>query len=296
MDWDRLRIFYEAAATGNFTNAAIVLDLCQSAVSRQVRALERDLRVQLFRRHARGLTLTEAGESLYRTACEIAACLSEAETVLQDTCATPRGPLVVSTTIGFGTYWLAPRLAEFHEAFPDIKLTLLLDGGESDLTMRDADIAIRLGPPQRMDWVQRRLFTQSAHLYASPGYLRQYGVPLCPSDLDNHRLITYRAHGKSVDGQSEWVLDAGAAPNRKRQPILQLDNIAGALAAVEGGLGVAAFPPFAVSEGMRLTRIMPDHAAPDAVGYFVYPSEARCSKRMSVFRDFVLRKLSDQPG
>jgi DNA-binding transcriptional LysR family regulator len=121
-------------------------------------------------------------------------------------------------------------------------------------------------------------------------------MPHRPSDLDDHRLITYGAHGKTADRQSEWLLEAGSSANRRRQPILQLDNIVGALAAVEGGLGIGVFPPFAVPAASRLIRIMPDQAAPDAIGYFVYPSEARRSKRMSVFRDFILQKLSDEAG
>ena len=119
MDWDKLRIFHAAAEAGSFTHAGDALHMSQSAVSRQVSALERDLKVVLFHRHARGLVLTEQGELLHRATSDVISKLQTAETLLSDTTSKPTGELRVTAPIGFGTMWLTQRLPEFHELYPE---------------------------------------------------------------------------------------------------------------------------------------------------------------------------------
>ena len=111
MDWDKLRIFHAAAEAGSFTHAGDTLRMSQSAVSRQVSALEKDLRVALFHRHARGLVLTEQGDMLYRTASEILSKLATAETLLTDATTKPAGDLRVTAPTGLGTVWITNNSA-----------------------------------------------------------------------------------------------------------------------------------------------------------------------------------------
>src|SRR5690348_5913836 len=122
MDWDKLKVFHAAAEAGSFTHAGERLGLSQSAVSRQVSALEGELSVSLFHRHARGLILTEQGELLYRTAHEVFMKLEAARTKLTDSRERPNGELKVSTTPGIGVHWLTPRLGEFLDLYPDIHI------------------------------------------------------------------------------------------------------------------------------------------------------------------------------
>ena len=110
MDWDKLRIFHAAAEAGSFTHAGEALSISQSAVSRHISALERDLNVPLFHRHARGLVLTEQGELLYRTAQEVFSKLATTQILLADSRGKPSGELKVTTTRALGTGWLTPRL------------------------------------------------------------------------------------------------------------------------------------------------------------------------------------------
>ena len=173
MDWDKLRIFHAVADAGSFTHAGHELGLSQSAVSRQISALEEALNVPLFHRHARGLILTEQGEMLYRTAHEVFTKLTAAQTRLMDSKEKPSGELRITTTVGLGSVWLTPRLREFSEIYPEIAVTLLLDDRELDLSMREADVAIRLRRPTQPDLIQRKLFTVHHHLYASAEYLRR---------------------------------------------------------------------------------------------------------------------------
>ncbi len=150
-----------------FTHAGHELSLSQSAVSRQISALEAELSVTLFHRHARGLILTEQGEMLYRTAHDVFTKLATARTRLTDSRDKPTGDLRVSTTVGLGTIWLTPRLQEFIELYPQIRVELLLTDEELDLGMREADVAIRLRRPIQPDLIQRKLFTVHNHAYAS---------------------------------------------------------------------------------------------------------------------------------
>ena len=130
MDWDKLRIFYAVAEAGSFTHAGEALNLSQSAISRQISALEDSLKVTLFHRHARGLILTEQGEVLHSTARDVFGKLAMTEAMLTESKVRPRGALKVTTTFAFGVKWLTPRLGEFLDLYPDIQLTLLIDDRE----------------------------------------------------------------------------------------------------------------------------------------------------------------------
>ena len=142
MDWDKLRIFQAAADAGSFTHAGETLGLSQSAVSRQVGALETDIGAPLFHRHARGLILTEQGEMLLGVVRDVVLKLDAVRSRLIDSREKPNGDLKVTTTLGLGANWLAPRLGEFVELYPEVKLQLLLSDEDLDLAMREADVAL----------------------------------------------------------------------------------------------------------------------------------------------------------
>ena len=177
MDWDKLRVFHAVAEAGSFTHAGDTLNLSQSAVSRQISALEEALQVPLFHRHARGLILTEQGETLNRTVREVFAKLAMTEALLTESKEKPAGRLKVTTTVGFGALLAGAAAARFLEAYPDVSVTLLLDDIDLDLAMREADVAIRMHPPKQPDLVQRHLLTMDWVVCASPDYLKRHGVP-----------------------------------------------------------------------------------------------------------------------
>src|ERR1700757_5080455 len=173
IDWDKLRVFHAVAEAGSFTHAGDTLNLSQSAVSRQISALEEALQVPLFHRHARGLILTEQGEALNRTVREVFAKLAMTEALLTESREKPAGRLKVTTTVGFGSSWLAERLQAFLEAYPDVSISLLLEDSDLDLAMREADVAIRMHPPKQPDLVQLHLMTIEYQVCASPEYLKR---------------------------------------------------------------------------------------------------------------------------
>ncbi len=293
MDWDKLRVFHAVAEAGSFTHAGEVLNLSQSAVSRQIGALEESLKVPLFHRHARGLILTEQGELLYDTARDVVHKLAMAEAMLSESKDRPRGPLTVTTTVAFGSAWLTPRMREFLELYPEIDLTLLLDDAELDLGMREADVAIRMSPPRQADLIQRPLLTMSAHVYASRDYVQRHGAPERAEDLDNHRIVVYGDTSHLPVPHVNWLLEAGASPERPRRPALRVNNIYGIYRAVRSGVGVAALPPYMVPSDTPIVRVLPELAGPPVQAYFVYPEELRHSKRIAVLRDFLVRHVAE---
>ncbi len=191
MDWDKLRIFHAVAEAGSFTHAGEALNLSQSAVSRQISALEESLNISLFHRHARGLILTEQGELLYRTAHEIFAKLAMTEAQLTESKDRPKGQLKVTATVALGSTWLTPRMSEFIELYPDVSVDLVLQDRELDLSMREADVAIRMAPPRQPELIQRHLLTVHMHIFAAPSYIKKHGMPQTAEDLDDHKIIVY---------------------------------------------------------------------------------------------------------
>jgi len=292
LDWDKLRIFRAVADAGSFTHAGHELGLSQSAVSRQISALEDALKVPLFHRHARGLILTEQGELLYRTAHEVFTKLNAAQTRLMDSKEKPSGELRITTTVGLGSVWLTPRLREFCELYPDIHVALLLEDRELDLSMREADVAIRLRRPTQPDLIQRKLFTVHQHLYASIDYVKKYGIPKSVEDLDKHKILTFgQAPGYLTN--VNWLETLGRPEDEPRNVTLRVNNLYGLRRAVQSGIGIAFLGDYIVAADSSLVQIDLPVETPEFDTYFVYPEELKDTKRVTVFRDFLVAKARE---
>ncbi|MFX4224087.1 MAG: LysR family transcriptional regulator [Thalassobaculum sp.] len=292
MDWDKLRVFHAVAEAGSFTHAGETLNLSQSAVSRQISALEESLKLPLFHRHARGLILTEQGEVLYQTARDVFAKLATTEALLSEGKDSPKGPLRLTTTVALGSNWLAPRLAAFLDLYPEIGLSVILNDSELDLSMRQADVAIRLTPPRQPDLIQRHLKTIKFHLYAAPDYLTKYGLPKTPADLASHRLVIYGETAHPPFPNVNWLLDTAAGHRGRHVNVVRLNNYFAIYRAVQTGLGIAALPDYMAREDVSLIRVIPDLEGPQVPTYFVYPEELRHSKRIMVLRDFLIQEVA----
>jgi DNA-binding transcriptional LysR family regulator len=293
MDWDKLKVFHAAAEAGSFTHAGEQLGLSQSAVSRQVSALESELNVSLFHRHARGLILTEQGEVLHHTAHEVFMKLEAARAKLTDSRERPNGELTVTTTPGIGIHWLTPRLGEFLDLYPDIRVTLITTEEELDLAMREADVAIRLRLPTQPDLIQRKLFSLHFHACASPEYLKRFGTPRSVEELDKHRIVVLGGRAPPWLLQSgNWLLKTGVdGPTTPRKPWLAINNVLGVLRACQRGIGIAMLPDYLVERDDGLVQLFGDTDGPVAYdAFFVYPEELKSVARVQVFRDFLVSK------
>jgi DNA-binding transcriptional LysR family regulator len=291
MDWDKLRVFQAAADAGSFTRAGETLGLSQSAISRQVGALEQDLGAPLFHRHARGLILTEQGEMLLGAVQDVVLKLDAVRSRLIDSREKPNGELRVTTTLGLGANWLSPRLGEFLELYPEVRLQLLLTDEDLDLGMREADFALRLREPSQPDLIRRRLFTVHFHAYASADYLKRYGQPRSIADLDAHRLLAFRSSTAShllYDLNS--LLTLGRDARNPRTPHLAANNLGAITRGVENGVGIAVLPDYCVTSESGVVRLLPQADMPEMECFLVYPEEMKNVARVQAFRDFLVSK------
>jgi DNA-binding transcriptional LysR family regulator len=290
VDWDKLRIFHAVAEAGSFTHAGDVLNLSQSAVSRQISALEEVLQVPLFHRHARGLILTEQGETLNQTVREVFSKLEMTQTLLTESKEKAAGRLRVTTTTGFGSCWLMPRLHRFMAQNSDISITLILEDNDLDLGMREADVAVRMHAPRQPDLIQRHLADFPLSVFASPRYIEQFGQPTSLEDLSSHNLVAFGGYHPPVP-HVNWLLEAGMPDGARRTARLEVNSMVAMADAISAGLGIGSVPGYAVAEYPELIKVLPNVEPPKVEAFFVYPEELRSSKRVAVFRDFLTSEL-----
>ena len=288
MDWDKLRIFHAVADAGSLTHAGDVLHLSQSAVSRQIRALEESLGTTLFHRHARGLILTEQGELLFEATSSMSRKLDSASARIRDSEENVFGELKVTATVGFGTLWLAPRLVKLYEKYPDLRIDLLLEERVLDLPMREADVAIRMKEPSQSDLIRRRLLNIRMRLYASPDYIAAHGAPESLADLSNHRLICQKPDQPQVAAGARLVQEL---MSQNVGSTLTVNNYFGVLQAVLASLGIGVLPDYLTADHPNLIRVFPDTESGEVPVFLAYPEEMRQTRRVAVFRDFVLEEI-----
>lgn len=291
MDWDKLKIFHAVTQAGSFTKAAEVLNLSQSAISRQIQSLEYELKTTLYERHARGLSLTENGEILYKTANEVISKIKDVESDLMDKKDKPSGKIVVTTVVGFGGIWLTPRIQEFMEKNPNIEVELIVTDQELDLSTREADIAIWMRQPKQLNYIQKKIIDINYHIYGSSKYLEKHGVPRTVKDLDKHKLITYGRGTPSPLSQKEWILKLGT--KTKRKSVMKVNNIYALLLAVDSGVGLAALPDYMVTGRSGLVKVLGDTSGPKYEAHFVYPQSLKNVARVQAFRDFIFSKVNE---
>ena len=293
MDWDKLKIFHAVAQAGSFTEASGTLNLSQSAISRQIQSLELTLKTSLFERHARGLSLTEDGEILFKTANEVIIHLKAVETSLMEKKDKPSGKLIVTTVVGFGSIWLTPRIKEFMDKYPEMEVEVIVTDKELDLSTREADVAIWMRQPTQLSYIQKKLIDINYHIYGSPKYLEENGYPNTVKDLDKHKFIVYGKGTPSPLSQTDWILKVGKKDSSKRKSVMRVNNIYSLLLAVESGVGLAALPYYMVQEKSSLVKVLPNIDGPKYEAHFVYPQSLKNVARIKSFRDFIFDKVNE---
>ena len=293
MDWDKLKIFHAVAEAGSFTSATVILNLSQSAISRQIQSLEDDLNVKLFERHARGLTLTQHGEYVYKTAHEVISKLKEVETSLGDQKNKPTGKITITTVRSFGTHWLTPRIQEFMQLHPEMEVELIFDDKELDLSTRQADIGIFMRRPKQLNYIQKKLMDINYHIYGSNTYLEKYGIPKSVADLNKHKFISFGKGTPSPVYNPDWALKIGMKDSKKRKSIMKVNSVMGLLLAVESGVGLAALPDYLIFQSKNLIKVLPKVEGPITEAHFVYPQSLKNVARVQAFRNFLYSKISE---
>jgi len=290
MDWDKLRVFHAVADAGSLTHAGNTLHLSQSAVSRQIRALEEALDVILFHRHARGLILTEQGELLFDATRDMSKKLEATTARIRDTEDEVIGELRVTTTTGFGTLWLAPRIGRLYDKHPELKIDLMLEERVLDLPMREADVAIRMKEPSQADLVRRRLMDVHMRLYATQEYLDHFGHPKTLDDLSNHRILSQNITSRQVNESVKWLKPLLSSDHASH---LTVNNYFGVLQATLHHVGIGVLPNYVSRKFPDLIRVLPNDESQVIPVYLAFPEELRQSKRVAAFRDFVVEEIKN---
>jgi DNA-binding transcriptional LysR family regulator len=291
LDWEKLRLFEVVAEAGSFTEAARRLHMSQPALSRQIGALEEAIGAKLFHRHARGLAMTHEGEQLRVATHDMHDRLERTRQAIDASRDRPTGEIRLTTTVSFGSTWLARQLGDFLDLYPDIVVNLMLSDLDVDLAKREADVAIRFHPPWQSELVQRPLLPIRHYLCASPDYLARHGVPRGVADLAGHRLIAYGDAAPDFLKGINWALELGQ-DGAARTAALTINNSHGVLQAVEAGAGIAALPSYLIRFSGKVRVVLPELEGTVFRTFFTYPVELRRSLRVAALRDFLVARMT----
>ncbi len=292
MDWDKLKIFHNVALDLNISEAAHKMNISHSSISRQISALERELKVSLFKRHARGLTLTEQGKILFKTAHDIFGKIALTEAQLTESKEKPTGSLTIAATVAFGTTWLAPRIVKFTNSYPDINVSIRIENKYTDLSQGEADVALRLREPTQVDLIRFPLYKFQFKIYSSPEYIEKFGIPKNVSELSKHKIIAFGHEVEPSIPDVNCILDL--IPKNKNVKTMFISNMYGVMRAIGGGAGIGALPEYMRISSNNLVPILPDAKTPKAVIYFTYPPELKGSKKIEALRDFLVREVNKE--
>jgi DNA-binding transcriptional LysR family regulator len=294
LDWEKLKSFHSVSNFKNITQAAESLNISQPALSRKIQDLEYQVGHKLFIRTHRELILTEQGEILLAAAEKMITDVETARTLIQDESKEPQGILRIATTSALANLWISKFVPEFLKQYPKMKLTIIGNDQELDLSIRQADVAIRPYLECYPDLEQIFLVTFHLGMYASSQYLKEFGVPKTPEDLDHHRLIVFGEHSVHPYGNINWLLKVGSSQQHPREPYMCINSSQGLLWAAEAGLGIASLSQEYANENPDLIRILPDIETPSIDFYYVYPPQFKTSGRVTAFGEFLTKKLKSK--
>lgn len=286
----RIELFVRAAEAGSFAKAARSLDLTPSAVSHAISELEKGLGVSLFHRTTRQLRLTEEGEGVYRSGCELLRQLADLE---GSTRKTP-GRLTGNLRVGFGTSLgrnvIMPMLPIFLRRHPKLRLEILNQSHPRDMHAEGVDVLIRIHDPPDSNLVARRIGQIRHAVYASPNYLNVAGAPRTPEDLLKHECLVIKIPEMNRPLE-DWEFHRGAVRKIVRvAPRVITQNADGLIAAVLAGAGLMRlgfFDPYLISSG-QLHRVLTDWTCPPGFPILaMYRKTARLSPKVGAFIEFV---------
>ncbi len=225
---------------------------------------------------------------------DVFAKLAMTEALLTESKERPTGRLKVTTTVGFGSHWLAPRVQSFLSAYPDVSMALLLDDSDLDLAMREADVAIRMHAPKQPDLVQRHLMSIRWHIVASHEYVRTHGAPTRVEELDDHALVLFGDYRPPVTDLN-FLAEAGRRPGQPRRALLEVNSLH-AMAVGDSRRGRHRRPAaLDAGRGPGPDRIAARPEDPQGGGLFRLSGGTAELKRVAVFRDFLLAEIQALP-
>ncbi len=286
MDWDKLKTFYAVASCGSITAAQPILNLCQSAISRQIIDLENRLNTSLFKRNKQGMALTDSGKLLYLTTEETYKKFTQVEAQIQKGQIEPQGHLKIASAAGWVSTLLLNSLDDFSTLFPHINLSIITTDYNPKFHLREVDVAILSYIPHQNNLIQDYLMDFHLNLYASQSYLDKFGTPQNVEDLDNHRLLTFGEDQMLFASTMDWALCVGRKGKLPRTPFLKLSSGILLHQAASQGLGIVTLADENYFlQQTPLVRVLPDVTGPILKAYYIYSKEMEGASTIIAFRD-----------
>jgi len=289
-----LETFSAVVENGSFTAAADALGISKPVVSKQVSQLERHLGVQLLHRTTRRLHLTHAGEVFASYSRRIMSEVRDAEQSVQPLQNEPQGRLRISAPESLAMSLLPEALLNFQQQFPKIELDIHVSGRLVDLVEEGFDVALRVGELEDSSLIARRLMPCGFHACASPEYLKKYGKPKHPRDLETHNCLIY-SHASHI-GSWSFKDEKGKNINIKVSGNLRTDNGNILMNAALNGNGIFIGPTFMIASTLeegRLETILDDYTPMSTGLYAVYPYSKLVSTKVRAFVDFITESWSN---
>jgi DNA-binding transcriptional LysR family regulator len=295
MDLEKLRVFYYVAKAGSFRKAAEELNVAQPSLSRSIQVLEHTLKTKLFLRHPRGVLLTREGEVWFKYMQRAMAELETARTLVAEDGKKVQGELKITTTYGFASAVLFPHLVDFAKLYPDVNLHLMCNDENLDLTIREADVAIRPKEKGAPNLIQTLLTTSKLQIYASPQYLEKFGKPKNPSDLDTHRLIIFADPQHYLPyGKPNWLLRVGAPHGYLRKPYMTVNSVECLYEAAINSLGIITLSNnSSFLKNNNLIQILENIEPPQSHLYYVYPKNLKSVRSVRALEGYLLEAFSN---
>lgn len=288
MDLSKLRLFYVVAQEGNLTRAANRLNISQPALSKSIADFEDRLNVKVFYRVRHGMELTPQGERLYAYAKKV---IQENEVFVRqfyDYQDVIEGDLKIITYPFVGAEWLIPNLKSFIKAYPEVDIKIRLEVDDPNLTEADVIIAAYISNQSYL--IQKPLFSARTQLFASKEYLKKYGIPQTPTDLDNHRLITYRGNYSSATRGIDIVINTGVNSwEPPRTSSIEIDSLQGMINSALAGYGIAELPNYPVVLNSELKMVLPELHGEDIIIYYIFMENRKKSKKISQLYEHLIK-------
>lgn len=283
-----LEIFVNVVEADGFTAAAALMNMTVTATSRRVKALEERLGVRLLNRTTRRISLTEAGQIYFDQVRRILSELRDAEEQLSQLSGSARGTLRVTAPMTFGVRRLAPWIARFADAHPQLQVQLHLDDQTIDIVGQGLDMALRIGYPRDSSLIARPILPVARYVCAAPAYLQKWGAPQTPLDLLRHSCLHY----DNLSVREEWTLNGPDGPEAVEvQGRLCSNNGEVLCEAAVQGLGIVLLPDFMVEQALaenRLQRILEGFEPPPFTLYALYPSRHFVPTKIRLLLDFLI--------
>jgi len=300
-----MHTFVRVVESGSFSAVAEELRATQSAISKQVAALEKELGTKLLVRTTRSLALTEEGERYFEQARRLVAEIAEAESDLIKGVGQLRGWLRVAASVGYGRLKLMPLVKSFMAAHPDVKIDLRLNDGFIDLVEQGIDVSVRIGDLPDSGLIARRIATSHRMLLASRDYLRSLPkgsqAPINPADLSAHECIIYTG----MTNGNWWTFTAGAgatdamgtSKSVRVEGHIQTNSSEVIRSAVVTGMGIGYAPTWLFAPELasgEVVRLMPDWESPQSPIHLVSPPERKHSAKVKAFVEHVAMAMKAQ--